>query len=471
MAENAILGLPNVAKLRSKSLVNESIRRRIIHNFPNGGAPLAALLAWSKIEPINDTKHTWYEQIWQSPRAVARGTNPVTSNAPASGDSDDGDAIVAGAKTTSTTMYIKVKSVANLAVNDVLRIGKWDVPVIIRSIVPGSTLTKETENGYISVQPLRGFTYAVNNKVNANDILDVVGSAHGEGSGAGSIRGFKYPCSVMNQTQIFKEPYEFTGSAAKTDLKFDSTGIYKEYAQEACRVHMTKIEKALLFGQRTTNFDASGREIRTMSGIIEFLKLWDAGSAGINIDSNVYAPYDFKDPTVGAEKDLDPQKRYIVNSDGKVSIDRLERWLSNINLYHNNKTTDRLCLCGAGVNLAMGQMMRDQGSYQWVQGQDWFGIKCNKLVTAMGDIVFMTHPLFNENPLYRNSALFLDIWSLNFRPMQDRDTKLIKNIQANDEDLRRDQWLTEATLEFWNPCNHMFVENFSVYDKEDKTVK
>ena len=29
----------------------------------------------------------------------------------------------------------------------------------------------------------------------------------------------------MNQTQIFKEPYEFTGSAAKVDVKFDSTGI------------------------------------------------------------------------------------------------------------------------------------------------------------------------------------------------------------------------------------------------------
>jgi len=460
MSENTILGLPTVAKLRSKNLVNESIRRRIIHSFPNGGSPLCALLAWSKVAPINDTKHTWYEKIYVTPRANARGTNPATSDAPGTGDSNDGTALAAGAKTTATVIYIKVDSTANLAVNDVIRIPAWDVPVKIVEITRG--VANAESNGYLKVVPLRAFTYAVANAIKANDILDVVGSAYAEGSGAGTSRGFRYPANVMNQTQIFKESYEFTGSAAKTDLKFDSTGIYKEESMDACRNHMAKIEKALLFGQRTTTEDSAGKEIRTMSGILEFLKLWDAGSTGLTIDGQTYAPYDFK---AASTDDTDNQKRYIVNADGKVSIDRIERWLRNINVYHQSKTTDRLCLCGSNVMLTMSKMMRDQGSYQWVQGQDFFGTKFNKLITAMGEIVFMTHPLFNENPLYNSSALFLDIWSLNFRPMQDRDTKIIKNIQANDEDLRRDQWLTEGLLEFWNPQNHMFVENFSVYDK------
>ena len=104
MSENTILGLPTVAKLRSKNLVNESIRRRIIHSFPNGGSPLCALLAWSKVAPINDTKHTWYEKIYVTPRANARGTNPATSDAPSTGDSNDGTALAAGAKTTATVM-------------------------------------------------------------------------------------------------------------------------------------------------------------------------------------------------------------------------------------------------------------------------------------------------------------------------------------------------------------------------------
>lgn len=458
--ENVILGLPTVAKLRSKDLVNESIRRRIIHSFPNGGSPLCALLAWAKIQSINNTKHTWYEKIYISPRANARGTNPATSDAPSTGDADDGTALAAGAKTTGTEIFIKVDSTANLALKDVIRIPAWDVPVIVVDITRG--VATDTAKGYIKVKPLRNFTYATSAKINTADVLDVVGSAYAEGSGAGASRGFRYPANLMNQTQIFKEPYEFTGSAAKTDLKFDSTGIYKELSMDACRNHMCKIEKSLIFGQRTTTQDANGREIRTMSGVLEFLKLWDAGATGLTIDGQTYAPFDFKDATT---TDTDNQKRFITNADGKVSIDRLERWLRNINLYNQSKTTDRLCLCGSQVMLTMSKMMRDQGSYMWQQGQDFFGTKFNRLITAMGDIVFMTHPLFNENPLYNSSALFLDIWSLNFRPMQDRDSKIVKNIQANDEDLRRDQWITEGTLEFWKPQNHMFVQNFSEYDK------
>lgn len=464
--EHSILGLPSTNRLRKLELVNESIRRRIIHSFPNGGAPLSALLAWSKIQPLNDVKHTWYEDIWQSARCKLRGTNPITSNAPTDGNTNDGTAIASAKEyTKDSELFIKVDTVSRLALNDLIRLANLDIILRITKIEKG--VGSDVINGYIGVIPVRSFTLSADDvtKIKAGYIIDVIGSAYAEGSTSGSARGMSYPCSIMNQTQIFKEPYEFTGSALKMDLKFDSTGPYAEKAQEACRDHMVKIEKTLLFGQRSTTFDDAGKEIRTMSGILEFLKLWDKGATGLKIDGSAYAPYDFKDESID---DTDSEKRYIANASGQVSIDRLERWLSNINLYHDSKTTDRLCLCGSGVVLAMSQMMRDQGSYTWEKGQDWMGVKCNRLITAMGDVIFMTHPLFNENPLYRNSALFLDIWSLNFRPLQDRDTKIIKNIQANDEDVRRDQWITEGTLEFWKPMNHLFVENFSVYDKTAK---
>ena len=463
--EHSILGLPSTNKLRNKQLVNESIRRRIIHSFPNGGAPLSALLAWAKIQPLNDVKHTWYEDSWQSARCKLRGKDPITSTAPSTGDADSGTAVAAGTFTTGSELWVKVDTVSRLAINDLIRLAKLDV--IFRIVHVEKGVANDVEKGFIKVMPVRAFTLDASGieTIKAGTIIDVIGSAYAEGSGAGNARGMSYPCSIMNQTQIFKEPYEFSGSALKMDLKFDATGPYSERAQEACRDHMVKIEKTLLFGQRSTTFDANGKEIRTMSGILEFLKLWDKGATGLTIDGSAYAPYDFKDESIS---DDDSEKRYITNSNGEVSIDRLERWLSNINLYHDSKTTDRLCLCGSGVVLAMSQMMRDQGSYTWEKGQDWMGVKCNRLITAMGDVIFMTHPLFNENPLYRNSALFLDIWSLNFRPLQDRDTKIIKNIQANDEDVRRDQWITEGTLEFWKPMNHLFVENFSVYNKEAK---
>lgn len=461
MENNIILGLPSVAKFRNKDLVNQSIRRRIIHSFPNGSAPLTAILAWCKNQPITDTQHQWFEKIHMPPRIVCRGNPVATSTEPDSYDSaDSGTALSAGAKTTTTPIFIKVQTTGLVTENDVIRVGSWDVPLRVVGVVGASNGT--SDKGYIKVLPLRAFTYATTNALVADQVIDIIGSAYAEGSGSGAARGLVYPTRLLNQTQIFKEPFEITGSAGQVDMEYDNTGAYKELSQDASRFHFEKIEKALIFGQRTTTTDANGREIRTMSGIIEFLKLWDAGDEGLTIDGSTYAPYNFKGKTTS---ETDQLKRYIPNTDGKISIDRLERWLRNINMYANSKSAERLVVCGSGVMLAMSKAMRDQGSYRWEVGQSMFGTNFNKLVTSFGNINFLTHPLFNENPLYQNSALFLDVWSLNFRPLQNRDTALIKNIQANDADVRKDQWRTEATLEFWNPCNHLFVENISTYDK------
>lgn len=458
-----ILGLPTVSKLRDKGLIKKTVRRRVINSFPNGGAPLTALLAWGKNEAVSNTEFSWAEKIYRTPRLYARGTNPVTSNAPTTGDADDGTAITAGAKTTATAFYVKVGSVGIANVNDVIRFPKWGINCVITEIVPG--VADKTKKGYIKVTPVRAFTYATSNAVAADDLLDYIGSANVEGGYSTKGRGMRYPATIMNQTQIFREPFTFTGSALKTEGEFDKTGPYKERCLDALRDMMVGIELATIFGQRatveTTTADGDTRDTRYMSGIIEFLKLWDAGSTGLQINGATYAPYAFKDETTDEN---DPEKRYLVNADGKISLLRLERWLKNINFYNNGKTSDRLCLCGSNVMLAMGEAMRAQGSYRWEVGQEVMGLKFNKLTSAFGDIIFVTHPLFNEKPEYQNSALFIDVWSLVVRPMTDRDVTLRKNIQANDFDGRKDEWIGELGIEFWNPMNHLFVENISTFD-------
>lgn len=459
---NIILGLPSAGKFRSKDLIEQSIRRNIIHAFPGGGAPLTAILAWSKIEDVTEPTHTWFEKIYRTPNVQTRGTDPITSNAPTSGDSNDGTALAAGSLTTATKLYIKVINTNLIAVQDVIKVPAWDIALRVIQIVRGAA--DPAQNGYIVATPLRAYTYATSAKIAANTILDVIGSAAPEGSESVKQRGYRTPVRVMNQTQIFKEPFSFTGTSIKTNMKFDQTGPYKERSMDAIRDHYVKIEKALIFGQRSTTetvVDDEPLEIRTMSGILEFLKLWDAGSNGLTIDGSVYAPYGFKNPSTG---DDDSTARYIKNDGGKFSIDTLERWVANISLYGNKKSSDRMVVCGSNVILAMGKAMRAQGSYRWETGQKMFGLDFNKLVTGFGNLIFVTHPLFNESPIYRNSALFLDIWSLNFRPMRDRDTILIKNIQNPSFDGRKDEWRTEGTLEFWTPMSHMFVEDMSVFD-------
>ena len=49
--------------------------------------------------------------------------------------------------------------------------------------------------------------------------------------------------------------------------------------------------------------------------------------------------------------------------------------------------------------------------------------------------------------IYDGYALGLDLKNLWYRPLQGRDTVLKTNIQANDEDGEKDEYITEAGLQ------------------------
>lgn len=84
------------------------------------------------------------------------------------------------------------------------------------------------------------------------------------------------------------------------------------------------------------------------------------------------------------------------------------------------------------------------------------GLDIMKLVTPHGTLNMVQHPLFTEG--YLDLSMALDIEEIAYRPLQGRDTKLHTNIQNNDEDGRRDQYLTEAGLEFKQPKKHAIVK-------------
>ena len=243
MAENVILGFPSVEQFRDKDLIHRSLRRTIINAFPNGGAPLTALIAWANVDPIANTKHEWIEEIYRSPSITTRGTNPITTNAPTTGDANDGTVITAKTYTTADKLYIKATSVGLLTVGDVVRFHTWNALARITAVTPG--VADNSVNGYVEVLPIRDFAVASGNLADyaAGTSIDVIGSAFEEGGHSGTPRGTRIPTFLQNQTQIFKEPFIFTGSAIKQDLEFDQSGPYKKRAMDAARDHYVKLEK------------------------------------------------------------------------------------------------------------------------------------------------------------------------------------------------------------------------------------
>lgn len=462
-----ILGLPTSAKFALESDRFYNHRRKILHSYPNGKAPLTGILSMIPEEETNDSLFIWYEKRYQSPQSTLRGTNPVTTDAPSTGDADDGTAITNGAKNITTSYYMKVTGNVDFKVGQVLRVDSdgnlWYVIAFTKGVAT------EALKGYLTVRLLRAVTLGTIATIfAAGTVIRVIGTAYGEGASGINLKpsGFKRPYAIQNTTQIFYDCFDFPGSVLQMGLKYDKTGPYREKAHDTVMEHMTGLERALLFGKRSStsraSFDTNQEDlnVRTMSGIIEFLELWDAGSTGISIDGSTYAPYSFK---AASTSDTDDLKRIITNASGTISVDKFTQYAERTGRYHTNKSNDKLVLCGSGALIALTKMFRQNSSFQVRYGEKAYGLSVTIVTTPFGDFNLVSHPLFNEDPTMTYWMLFLDIWSLKYRPLIGRDTRLLKNQQNNGDDFRRDAYRTEAGLEFWMPESHMLVKNVQTY--------
>lgn len=465
---DVILGLPSSQKFAAEGDRFYNHRRKILHLYPRGGAPLTGILSHVPAEDTNDSINIWYEKRYQSPQCALRGTNPITSDSPSTGDANDGTAATNGAKTIVTDFWLKVDTTRDLKIGHILELSTdRNIQFWITAVTRG--VSDEAVNGHIRVRLLRAATFGtIATFFPATTKLYVIGSAYGEGaSGTGlQATGIKRPYAIMNTTQIFRDHMTFSGSVLKMGLKYDASGPYKEKARDTVVDHMTSIERSLIWGKRSTttrtSFDSTQENlsVRTMSGIIEFLELWDAGSTGLSIDGQTYAPYAFKTASVS---DADDQKRVIENSSGIITVSKWNQWAERVGRYHTNKSNEKLVLCGSGAILAMCEMFRKNTHMEVTMNDNAYGLEFHTLKTPFGKFHFVTHPLFNENPIYRYWCLILDIWSLKWRPLLDRDTKLLKMRQNPGDDFRKDEYLTEGSLEFWTPESHMLIKNVRTY--------
>jgi len=464
---DTILGLPTSAKFAAENDRFYNHRRQILHSYPNGKSPLTGILSMCPEEETNDSIMIWWEKRYQSPQTTLRGTSPVTSTAPSTGDADDGTNITTGAKAITTDYYMKVAKTGDFKKGHVLRVDTdgnlWYVTGVTRGVADAALL------GYLTVRLLRAATLGTIATIFASGtITRIVGSAYGEGASGGNqnATGFKRPYPIQNTTQIFTDVFDFPGSVLQMGLKYDKTGPYREKAHDTIVDHMTSIERSLLFGKRSTttraSFDGVQEDltVRTFSGIIEFLELWDAGSTGISIDGSTYAPYSFKAP---ATVDTDDTKRIITNAAGTISVDSFTRYAERCGRYHTNKSDEKLVLLGSGALIALTKMFRLNTNFVVKTGEKIYGLTVTQVVTPFGTFNLVSHPLFNEDATMTYWMLFLDIWSLKFRPLLNRDTRLLKNVQNPGDDFRRDKFITEAGLEFCFPEQHMLVKNVQNY--------
>lgn len=455
-----MFGLMSTASFAENKAQNS--RRRVFYEYPNGAATLTGLLSLMDVQETSQPEFSWFEDRFQNQRTTTADIG-TGKGAFSPGGGDTGYTAAGFSLAQDDIVRVRTAALGTnvLRTTNVVRVSK--VPQVggttTKSVV--GVITAIIATNKFEMRVVEAYTNLLNGDGTggttdiANLAINVIGTANPEG--ARSTKGFWLPPKKLsNYTQIFRSAFTFTRTALKGTVEFDKTGLYRHAAKKTSQNHMIELEKAFLFGRKSdyvaTAHDGEEVPEKTTGGVLHFLEQWELGT-----------PYG--NSTTAITDMEDPAKR-LIDLGGSMGIDRVNRLMSNLFTVTNNQEWCKLGLCGSGYLANMNRLF--EGQIQKVSGEEqkntFYGMKVVQHSTIDGDVYYKTHPLFNIDPDLKYSCLYLDIPNLEYRPLLDSDTTLLKNRQENDEDRRKDEWITEAGLELHKPESHMFVEGFNDID-------
>lgn len=454
----AILGLTNTNDVRD--YLSRTERRRVLLQYPNGAAPLAGLLSAMDEEVTDGPYPAWWEHRFQERTTTTASIG--ASSGPLSATGSD-TALADPSNLTAGTVYrirTAAAGVTYFKPNDVIMIKDVDLTSGTQDVKGVITEVLYSVGNKIEFRLLEAVTGFKNGTTDENvgKTIIVIGSANAEG-GSSTTSKHRYPTNVSNYTQIFRDAASFALSTIKEPLRFDKTGIYRDAMRQKALDHMTSIENAILFGvraaQNVSNSDGESIETRTLGGIEWFLTQWEKGSI-----TNGGA-FDYR-TGAAATANSDDAKRIIDLASATITRTVFESYLERVFAYSSNKTNEKLVLCGAGFLTKINQAYQNQVMTTRQMGMkesDTFGMNLVGIQTCHGMVWLKSHPLFSHRSWMRNSALVVDLPHLKLRPLTDRDTAILTNRQLPDSDSRKDEFLTELTMELRFPESHMFFKN------------
>jgi hypothetical protein len=286
---------------------------------------------------------------------------------------------------------------------------------LLKNIVTGEIVRiTDIDTDTLTVVRAYGTTAAAN--MTTNDKLLLIGNAIMQGAGSPAEK-YNNPVAVFNYTQIFRTPFSVTRTLDKTKL-YGGDELARLRKKKAIE-HAKSIEYAFLFGEK--KLDVTGAQpVTTTAGVYTYL------AGGTN---------------------------NVSKSASEVVEDDFLEFCKNVFTYGSS---EKVLLASSKVIAKINSWA--QGKLQLIQADKdkTYGLNIVKYVSPFGELNIVKHPLLVNG--YDGYSFALDMEELKYRPLAESDTKLRTNIQANDEDGERDEYLTEAGLELRMPQKHgMFI--------------
>lgn len=473
-----MFGLISSAELEATK--NNTYRRAVFYQYPQGTAPLMGLLSlMDEGEQLADQTFGWHEyrdQVLASTLTAVGGAGPFTDTSGASGSATGSVALTAGGWTQAagTTIRMEVADASLYRVRD--KIWIKDQPFASSAVgqIYGVVDAVWTSPNTIDVRLTETVTNALNNVSayvsggasggNVGAQVNIVGSTAVEG-GYSKLGGVTLPLQAANYTQTFRTTVgPWTRAALKKPQLFDKSGIYRHDSHQACLRHMKVLEQAAFFARRGTRTvtdpdDNLAKTEKETGGIYWFLQQWELGNVS-NGGAFEYRPSG-SDLTASAWNANDDKR--ILKINGTLTETQFDSILERAFRYTGDSGFEKLVLCGPTFFTVINAYVKRAALRvtQLNSKDETYGMTMTRISSPYGDIVIKVHPLFLQNPILQSSAFILDMGSIMYHSLNDSDTTLLKNRQANDFDGRKDEWLTEYGLEIKYPERHMYIEGLT----------
>ena len=399
-------------------------REGILRLYPNGMAPLTAIMAMLPSEAVDDAEFNWWTKAFPTQKVNPTGiyTDSGLSVAYVSGG-------IKGA-----TLYAKMAaaSAKNFRIGHtaLMRVSTDATADVVAKV---TLVTVNGDSSYLRVKLLEADDNSAHSHTLANcDTIIIIGNVNEEGAAMPGSVSYD-PTKVNNYTQIWRTPLSITRTARQTKLRtYDQ---YKESKREALEIHSVEMERSWIFGIPTEETGDGGKPERTTGGIQYFVKEYVPG----NIDYfNLNAAY--------------AGKKWI-DSDGGW------KWFkAMLELLFAYGSTEKLALCGNGALSAINTLAEITGHITLTPQTRAYGIKVLEWISPFGTLYFKTAPLFSQESTLTNSMLVLDTRKLRQRIIQDTKfygeggAKAGEGTNSGRVDATNEEYLTEAGLELHHPA-------------------
>jgi len=426
---NAKIGMRDTSTYNVTGERPESWRQGIQYLFPNGSAPLTAMMSQMKGEAVTDPHYHWFTQTYINKGAAAVNSGiytDLTWGTPLSATTSAAGSVLAAQCTAQFATYLKEGNIVLL--REELDHSN-DMQVRVTSVVRGS----DTTSGFQFVTlKLDG---SGNGSMVDADRFIIIGSAFAEGDSRPEAISY-VPVEHSGYCQIFRTSLSQTRTAMKTKLRTEDS--YQKAKKECLQDHSIELEDAFLWGVKTLGTGDNGEPLRTTDGIVQFMR--------DNYATNVL---DYRqDPGYAGQTWAAGGKAFM-----NGAIEQSFRW---------GDTTEKMVFTGNGGMLAIQDVVENNSMYNLSGGETKYGIKVNTLETPFGTWHIKTHPRFTHETSNTNSLLAFEMKNIRYRYID--DTKFMADEHfgkggGTGVDGKNEEFLTECGLEFHHPEQFMYISN------------